>query len=108
MKEEERQAAATWDAMTFVTYQVNAIGLSGFKSTEVLLDNQANVIIVRPELLSAFEKADAEVRINGEEAFLSHDCGETVILITTGKTRYYYHNRFLMYKGTSASGGGYG
>ena len=65
MKEEEKQAAATWDATTFVTYQVNAIGLSGFKSTEVLLDNQANVSIMRPELLSAFEKADTEVRING-------------------------------------------
>jgi hypothetical protein len=31
MKEEEKQAAATWDATTFVTYQVNAIRLSGFK-----------------------------------------------------------------------------
>jgi hypothetical protein len=31
----------------------------------VLLDNQANVSIMRPELLSAFEKADTEVRING-------------------------------------------
>jgi hypothetical protein len=65
MKEEEKQAAVTWDATTFVTYQVNAIGLYGFKPTEVLLDNQANVSIMRPELLSAFEKMDTEVRING-------------------------------------------
>jgi hypothetical protein len=65
MKEEEKQAAATWDATTFVTYQVNAIGATAFKPTKVLLNNQANISIMRPDLLSAFEKADTEVSING-------------------------------------------
>ena len=64
MKEDEKQAASTWDATTFV-YHFIAIGAEGFKFTKVLLDNQANISIMRPELLSAFEKADSEVRING-------------------------------------------
>jgi hypothetical protein len=36
MKEEEKQAAATWDATMFVTYQVNTIGVDGIKPTKVL------------------------------------------------------------------------
>jgi hypothetical protein len=48
-----------------VTYQVNAIGVKGFKLTEVLLDNQANISIMRPELLRAFERSDSEINING-------------------------------------------
>jgi hypothetical protein len=42
MKEEEKQAAATWDATTFVIYQVNAIGAESIEPTKVLQDNQAN------------------------------------------------------------------
>jgi hypothetical protein len=66
-REENRQATATWDASTFVTYQVNAIGINGFKATEVLLDNQANISIMRPELLRAFEhiETETEIRVNG-------------------------------------------
>jgi len=44
---------------------VNAIGVNGFKPTEVLLDNQANISIMRPELLRAFEKTEQTVRITG-------------------------------------------
>jgi len=54
--EEEEEAAvnAVWEANAFATvhtYQINAVGFSGFKSTEVLLDNQADISIIRPELL---------------------------------------------------------
>ncbi len=59
-QEEEKQAAATWDATTFVLYQVNVIGAKGFRPTEVLLDNQANISIMKPELLSAFEEAESD------------------------------------------------
>lgn len=64
MKEEEKQAAMTWDAMMFVTYQVNAISALGFKLTKVLLDNQANISIMRPELSMAFEKTENGIRVN--------------------------------------------
>jgi hypothetical protein len=46
---------ATWDVSTFITYQVNAIGIDGFKPMEVLLNNQANISIMRLELLRAFK-----------------------------------------------------
>jgi hypothetical protein len=54
--EEEDEAAvnAIWEGNAFATlrtYQINAVGFSSFKSTEVLLDNQANISIVWPELL---------------------------------------------------------
>jgi len=54
--EEDEEAAvhAVWEANAFATvrtYQINAVGFSGFKSTEVLLDNQADISIIRPELL---------------------------------------------------------
>jgi hypothetical protein len=65
IKEEEKHAATTWDASTFMTHQINAIGIGGFKPTEVLLDNQANVSIIRPELLSAFEKTENGIKVSG-------------------------------------------
>jgi hypothetical protein len=50
-----RSAYVTWDASTFVTYQVkkvNATGMVGkFKRMEVLLDNQADVSVMHPSLL---------------------------------------------------------
>ncbi len=48
-----------------MTHQINAIGIGGFKPTEVLLDNQANVSIIRPELLSAFEKTENGIKVSG-------------------------------------------
>jgi hypothetical protein len=48
-----------------LTKLVNAIGLNGFKATEVLLDNQANISIMRQELLRAFEHVETEIRVNG-------------------------------------------
>jgi len=35
-KEGNKQAALIWDATTFVTSQINAIGAEGFKSMEVI------------------------------------------------------------------------
>ncbi len=46
---DNRHAHVTWDASTFVTYQVHATGLVGkFKRSEVLLDNQADVSVIHP------------------------------------------------------------
>jgi hypothetical protein len=95
MKEEEKQEAATWDTTTFVTYQVHAIGKEGFKPTEVLLDNQANISIMRPDLLLAFEKTENGVRVNGvggvqlytdetgylEDFFRVYSSGETKAIV---------------------------
>jgi hypothetical protein len=59
----------TWgEATMFTTYlekQVNAIGCSGFRETEVLLDNQADISIMKPGLLRAFKPAEKTVRVNG-------------------------------------------
>jgi hypothetical protein len=68
--EEEEEAAvnAVWEANAFVTvhtYQINAVGFSGFKSTEVLLDNQADISIIRPELLRQVQPTSEVVRVNG-------------------------------------------
>ncbi len=62
--EEERHAHMTWEANMFMTYlekQVNAIGYSGFRDTEVLLDNQADISIMRPELLRALEPTEKKI-----------------------------------------------
>jgi hypothetical protein len=64
-EDDERVAAATFEACTFATYQVNAIGYKGFKNTEVLLDNQANISIMKPDLLRAFGKVEEEIKISG-------------------------------------------
>ncbi len=59
---------AVWEANAFHTvrtYQVNATGLSGFSPTEVLLDNQADISIVRPELLRGLRDTEHTVRVNG-------------------------------------------
>jgi hypothetical protein len=67
--EDERHAHMTWgEATMFRTYlekQVNAIGYSGFRETEILLDNQADISIMRPGLLRAFKPAEKTVRVNG-------------------------------------------
>ncbi len=65
--EEERHAHMTWEVSMFTTYlekQVNAIGYSGFQEAEVLLDNQADISIMKPGLLHAFKPAEKKVRVN--------------------------------------------
>jgi hypothetical protein len=64
-EDRDKNATATWDASTFATYQVNAVGTTGLEKGDVLLDNQANVSIMHPSLLSAIKRADAEIRVNG-------------------------------------------
>ena len=64
-KRRQKKATSTWDATMLATYQINAIGAEGCKPTEVLLDNQANIAIIRQELLTAFENAENEVQVNG-------------------------------------------
>ncbi len=51
--------------ITYLEKQVNAIGYSGFRETEVLLDNQADISIMKPGLLHAFKPAEKKVRVNG-------------------------------------------
>jgi hypothetical protein len=58
-------AAAMFEATTFVTYQVNAVHYSGFKLSEVLLDNQANISVLKPGMLRHIEPAKEEVNICG-------------------------------------------
>jgi hypothetical protein len=67
--EEEEEAAvnAVWEANAFATvhtYQINAVGFYGFKSTEVLLDNQADISIIWPELLRQVQATSEVVRVN--------------------------------------------
>jgi hypothetical protein len=64
-EDRDKNATATWDASTFVTCQVNAVGTTGLEKGDVLLDNQANVSIMHPSLLSAIKRADAEICVNG-------------------------------------------
>ncbi len=49
--------------MTFK--QVNAIGYTRLSETEVLLDNQANIGIMKPSLLRALALAEKTVKVNG-------------------------------------------
>jgi len=50
-QEETRSSHVTWNANTLTTYQVNAVQQKTFGPKDVLLDNQANISVVRPELL---------------------------------------------------------
>ena len=56
--------AETDQYCTFSTYQVNAVSDSQFKSTEVLIENQADISIVHP-MLRNIMAAEQEVKING-------------------------------------------
>ena len=49
--------------MTFK--QVNAIGYTGLSETKVLLDNQADISIIKPCLLRALAPAEKTVKVNG-------------------------------------------
>jgi len=64
-EDKENHAAATWDASTFVTYQINVIGAKGLSQTDVLLDNQDDISIIHPSLLHVIEPAKIEITVNG-------------------------------------------
>jgi hypothetical protein len=55
---EERHGNVTWDASTFLTHHnvVNIATKSKFKRTEVLLNNQADVSVLHPDLLQDLKK----------------------------------------------------
>ncbi len=64
--DDERVAHITWEASTFMTFkQVNAIGYTGLSETKVLLDNQADISIIKPSLLCALVLAEKTVTVNG-------------------------------------------
>jgi hypothetical protein len=62
---ESGNVTATWEGNTFATYRVNSIGTKGLGATEVLLDNQADISIMRPELLRMLEPVDRPVNVSG-------------------------------------------
>ncbi len=62
---ESGNVAATWEGNTFATYRVNSIGMKGLGATEVLLDNQADISIMRSELLRMLEPVDNPVQVSG-------------------------------------------
>ena len=65
-QEEERSAHLTWNANTFTTYQVlNASQKNSFGPFDVLIDNQANVSVMHPDLLRDVRDADEKINING-------------------------------------------
>ncbi len=49
--------------MTFK--QVNAIGYTGLSESEALLDNQADISIIKPSLLRALAPVEKTVKVNG-------------------------------------------
>jgi hypothetical protein len=67
-EEQEGFASAVWEANayhTMRTYQVNAAGFKGFSPMEVLLDIQAGISIMRPELLRAIWPVEEVLWVNG-------------------------------------------
>jgi hypothetical protein len=63
-KEEGNITAATWEGSTFYTYQVNTIGMKGFSPMEVLLDNQADISIMRLKLLRLLKPTGRSIKVN--------------------------------------------
>jgi len=67
-EEQEGFASAVWEANayhTMRTYQVNAVGFKGFSPMEVLLDIQAGISIMRPELVRAIWPVEEVLWVNG-------------------------------------------
>ncbi len=54
------------EASTFMTFkQVNNIRYTGLSETKVLLDNQADISIMKPSLLHALAPAEKTVKVDG-------------------------------------------
>ena len=58
---------ATWEASNFCTHQVHSAVDNTLKvqPNEVLLDNAADISIIKPHLLENLEESDREIKING-------------------------------------------
>ena len=69
----------TWHASTFTSYYVYASGDSGekFGPTEVLLDNQSDISVMKPSMLTNIQCAERPVYVNGAGGtqFTAHDTG---------------------------------
>lgn len=65
--EEIHTLNATWEAATYCTHQVNSAVDESLKvqPNEVLLDNQADISIIRPHLLENVEDSGRTIKING-------------------------------------------
>ena len=66
-KREQRHVNVTWHASTFTSYYVYASGNSGekFGPTEVLLDNQSDISVMKPSMLRDLQPAERSVIVNG-------------------------------------------
>ncbi len=65
-EDDERVSYLTWETSTFMAFkQVNAIGYTGLSVTEVLLDNQADISMLKPSILRALAPAEKTVKVNG-------------------------------------------
>jgi hypothetical protein len=59
---------AAWEANVFSTtkaYQVSAVGFKGLYQTKVFLDNQADTMIMRPEMFHELHTVKNSVHVNG-------------------------------------------
>jgi len=58
---------ATWEAATFCTHQVNSAVDNSLKvqPNEVLIDNAADISIIKPHLLENLRNSEKEIKING-------------------------------------------
>jgi len=58
---------ATWEAATFCTHQVNSAVDNSLRvqPNEVLLDNAADISIIKPHLLENLQDSEKEIKING-------------------------------------------
>jgi hypothetical protein len=65
-EDDERVSYLTWETSTFMAFkQVNAIGYTVLSVTEVLLDNQADISIMKPSILRTLAPAEKTVKVNG-------------------------------------------
>jgi hypothetical protein len=77
---EDKMTNLTWETETlaFVTYHVCSIKKTEkFLPNQVLLDNQSDISIMKPELLTNVQRAEKLVHISGAGGvqFVTHDTG---------------------------------
>jgi hypothetical protein len=76
---ERKHSHVTWNASTFTSYYIYASGGSAekFGPHEVLLDNQSDISVMRPDLLLDIQSAERPVSVVGAGGiqFTAHDTG---------------------------------
>jgi hypothetical protein len=64
-EDNDRVAHLTWEASKYTMFkQVNTIEYTGLSETKVLLDNHADISIMKPSLLCALAPAEKTVKVN--------------------------------------------